>query len=44
VKENWRRQVGLACQAERARGRGRKRAGFNVPAGLLSLFLFLWIF
>jgi hypothetical protein len=36
------RLVGLACQAERASG--RTRAGLNGPAGLLSPFLFLWIF
>jgi hypothetical protein len=28
-RSRLRRQVGLACQAERARGRGRTRAGLN---------------
>jgi hypothetical protein len=46
------RQVGLACQAERARGRGRTRAGLNglpwaelvFPIFLEFLMPFLFIF
>jgi hypothetical protein len=47
-----RRQVGLACQADRARGRGRTRAGLNglpwvelaFPIFLEFLMPFLFIF
>jgi hypothetical protein len=40
-RSGLRRQVGLACQAKRARGRGCTRAGLNGSARLLSPFLFL---
>jgi hypothetical protein len=41
-RSGLRRQVGLACQAERARGRGRTRAGLNgLPWAELAFPIFL---
>jgi hypothetical protein len=40
-RSGLRRQVGLACEAERARGRGCTRAGLNgLPWGQISFFYF----
>jgi hypothetical protein len=40
-RSGLRRQVGLACQAERARGCGRTRAGLNgLPWGRISFSYF----